>query len=136
MYLNIVTCIAVVVALVLCVIILVKVNKKGVCGEKYSFLFPEPDRRVLKGSIDCAYALNGGNTAYCNDWLKSYRAGKICQTDDGCHPGSMGKICCENALKCCNQVATCGGGQDCRDPKYTPTKSNKLMYDQDIYMDQ
>lgn len=135
MYL-IVTLLATIVTLVLCVMMLTKVNKKGWCGEKFKPLFPEPDKRVMKGSIDCSYALNGGNTAYCNDWLKSYRAGKLCQTDDGCHPNSFGKICCENALKCCNQVATCGRGNDCRNPKYTPTKNNKLMYDQDILMDQ
>lgn len=108
--------------LVLSVLILVKLNKNG---EHYS----------LKGSIDCAYALNGGNTAYCNDWITSHRAGKLCDTDDGCHPNSFGKVCCEKALKCCNQIATCGGGKNCNDPKYMPTKNNKLMYDQDYVID-
>lgn len=128
---EIITCLASVVALVVAIVVFTKVNKKGWCGESYS-----PDRRVMKGSIDCAYALNGGNTTYCNDWLASYRAGKLCQTDDGCHPNSFGKVCCKNALNCCNQIATCGGGYDCRDPKYTPTKDNNLMYDENIRMDQ
>jgi len=134
MSLNIVTLISTVVAFILCILILVKLGK--CCGENYKGLFPQPDKRVMKGSIDCAYALDGSNTAYCNDWIKSHRAGKLCQTNDGCHPNSFGKVCCENALKCCNQIATCGGGKDCRDPKYTPTKNNSLLYDQEIVMDQ
>lgn len=89
-----------------------------------------------KGSITCAYSLNGSNTLYCNDWLKSYRSGKLCDTSDGCNPNSFGKVCCKNALKCCNQIATCNEGNDCNNPKYTPTKENNLQYDENIYMDQ
>jgi hypothetical protein len=136
MCVKIITCVATVTALILAILVLVKVNKKGTCGEGYSFLFPEPDRRVMKGSIECAYATDGSNAAHCNDWLKSYRAGKLCNTDDSCHPNSFGKVCCEKALACCNQIATCGGGKDCRDPKYMPTKKNSLMYDGDLYLDQ
>lgn len=132
--LNILIAALLLVSLVLSVIILTKLNKKNK-GEPYKTLFPEPDKRVMKGSIECSYALNGGNTAYCNDWITAHRAGRLCNTDDGCHPNSYGMVCCENALKCCNQIATCGGGNDCRDPKYTPTKSNNLMYDQDYVMD-
>jgi hypothetical protein len=131
---KILTLIGSVIALILSIAILAKVDKK--CGEKYSPLFPQPDRRVLKGSIDCAYALDGSNVAHCNQWITAHRAGKLCNTSDGCHPNSFGKVCCEKALDCCNQIATCGGGKDCRDPKYTPTKNNKLMYDEDIYLDQ
>jgi hypothetical protein len=96
--------------------------------EKY-VKFPQPDRRVLKGSIDCTYALNGGNTAYCNQWLTEYRNGNKC-TNDGY------EICCQRALKCCNQIATCGGGKDCRDKLNTPTKENSLMYDSNVVMDE
>ena len=90
MYLQYLVLASVIISLALTVIILAKVNKNH--DENYAFLFPEPDMRNLKGSIDCAYALDGGNTAYCNDWLDSYRKGELCQTDDGCHPNSFGKI--------------------------------------------
>lgn len=133
MCLKIITFISAITALLISVIILIKINHRG---EHFAPLFPQPDKRVMKGSIDCAYALDGSNTAYCNDWIKSHREGKLCQTDDGCHPNSFGKVCCDSALKCCNQIATCGGGNDCRNPKYTPTKNNNLMYDQNIYIDQ
>jgi hypothetical protein len=136
MCIKIITCIGSFLALILAVLVLVKVDKKGNCGESYSFLFPQPDKRNLKGSIECAYALDGSNSAHCNEWLKSHRAGKLCKTNDGCYPNSFGKVYCENALKCCNQIATCEGGNDCRDPKYTPTKKNNLMYDSDLYLDQ
>lgn len=140
----IITYIVTVSALILSILIFVKVSREGCHGSGEPFntyplrsneLFPEPDRRVMKGSIDCTYSLGGGNTAYCNDWIRAYRKGELCNTDDGCHPSSSGAICCEGALKCCNQIATCGGGNDCRDSRYTPTKENNLFYDQDYVMD-
>lgn len=108
--------------LILTVMILVKLNKR--CEKYSSYDQPSP--------VLCAYALGGSNTAYCNDFLKSYRANKLCNADDNCNPNSVGKIDCEGALKCCNEINTCSNGQNCRDKKYMPTKENKLMYDNDI----
>lgn len=86
------------------------------------------EKKIL-GSADCAYAMNGGNTAYCNDWLSAYRNNQQCANDGY-------EICCDRALKCCNEIATCEGGKDCRDVRYKPTKDNAIMYDQDFSVDQ
>jgi hypothetical protein len=110
------------VCLVLSILILVKLNKNS---ESYT---------TGVNSIDCSYGLGGGNTAYCNDWLDSYRKGKPCKSDDNCHPNIMGKIDCKKALKCCNQLTTCNGGKECKGNNL-PSLNNNIKYDRNIVID-
>lgn len=112
---------------VLIIVVLVYLKMRRESNENY-VKFPQPDMRRLKGSVECAYALNGGSVAYCNEWLDANRKGLQCANDGF-------KICCDKALTCCNQIATCGGGKDCRNPIYTPTKDNNLMYDENEVID-
>lgn len=124
---NIVLTSCVVATLVLAILIVIKMRRCS-CAEKY-VKFPQADKRKLFGSVDCAYALNGGNTAYCNEWLDAYRQDLQCANDGY-------KICCQRALSCCNEIATCGNGNDCRNPAYMPTKENSIRYDQNVNIDE
>lgn len=114
---KVITLGATIVALLFSILLYIKLDKED--KEKF--------KNVAIG--DCAYGLGGNNIALCNDWIKAYRNGDDCYS--GCD-----RICCKKALECCNYLGTCGGGHDCRDPKYMPLKSNKIMYDSDYYTDE
>jgi hypothetical protein len=100
--------------LIINIIVLVLVSKKK-----------EDFKPILFGNITCAYALNGGNVAKCNEWISNYRKGDDCFSFNN-------KISCKKALECCDLVSTCHG-KKCSETKiYKPTKENNLFYDNDL----
>lgn len=119
---KLITLLAALVALILGVIILTKVNKKGWCGEG----FAHSKKMILDATNACAPLITSDlygnqNEFPCGDWVHAYKNNKKCTTN-------IGRVDCntpENGfyapLQCCDAICDkdlkkLKPGDSCLDP--------------------
>lgn len=81
---KLLTFLGAVTALILGIIILTKVNKKGWCGEGFDHQVPKSQGMVLKATNACAYISGQISDAYpCARWDLENKKNGICVSQDG-----------------------------------------------------
>jgi hypothetical protein len=117
------TLLGAVVSLVLAIIILSKVNKKGWCGEGFA-MKAKPKGMVLKATSSCQDYITidpyGNQTQFpCGNWVSQAKSSKKCMTD------TMGDVNCYGSgdwygpMDCCNAICDTNNlspGDMCTDP--------------------